>query len=198
MIQVQVDVKGIDRTFKTLGKRAKPAMAECLTILALSARKELQETLGHYVTVRGPWSLRGMQAIRATPGKLISEVGSTRDYLVGQVSGETRDGNLAVPQVGPGKPRPQLTSRTKGRFPKDYKEKSKRRVVVLPTSKGSMGLWKEVGSKKNPGLKLLYTFADKVKIKGDRWPMYEIVARKAVAKLPEALKKAFAKFTAGL
>ena len=178
-------------------------MAETLTILALSSRKRLISSLDQHFTVRSKWSEKGMQAIKAKPSKLVSEVGSTRAYMVDQVEGGVRSGSEAIPQVGAdGQPRKSIQDLTRpSKWPgkpiaKDKtKPPAKRRIVVMPTKSGARGVWKKTGRMKrgrvpSSPLKLLYVLAREVRVKPS-WPLGAIVRTHAQAKLSSAVERGF-------
>ena len=203
MISVKVDQRSLQRAFKSLGKDVPKAMAETLTILALSSRKKLIATLPEHMHIRSKWSEKGMQAIPARPSKLTAEVGSTRAYMVDQVYGGTRTGSEAIPQVGAdGQPRKSIQDLTRpSKWPgkliaKDAtKPAAKRRIVVMPTKSGARGVWKKTGRMKrgrvpSSPLKLLYVLSKQVRIRPS-WPLAAIVQTHAQAKLSSAVERGF-------
>lgn len=193
-VKVKSQIADLDKTFAALGKESPRAIAKTITILAASGAKELRTTLGDYFTLRNKWTAGGMQYVGATPSSLESFVGTTRDYLVDHVDGAVRDQHLAVPQVGPGRPRTgKLTTTPPSKFPGALKRKARRHLFVGPTSTGSLGLWGEFGSKKSPTIRLLYVFPKQVTVKAD-WDMPGIVWNRARERFSSAVHESMEKW----
>ena len=207
MVEVKIDTKALNKAFKALGAKAPGAMAETLTIVAQSCRKKLVKSLDDHFEIRRPWSASGMQSIKASRSRLVSEVGSTRPYMRDQVEGGTRDRAGAVPMVGADRPRRSIRDvTTPARWPGKLKAKDKNkktpRLFVKPTASGKMGLWRKEGRSykrkrgtggrviRATGIRLLYVFPDSVRVP-KRWPMYEITQKHAAMKIGPAAQKAF-------
>lgn len=136
-----VDVSGDVRGILTLDRQLVYAAALALTRTAKDSQQASIEAITQTFTTRGTWYLPsgrfGIRINPATKDRLESAVKTLADWLIPHETGEDkvpRSGRaLAVPLVGPGRPRPSWASKVRRDLkPAVLGSKS----VVLPTRGG--------------------------------------------------------------
>jgi hypothetical protein len=143
-IETSGDLRGV----LTLDSQLLYAAAVALTKTAKQSQSEVIKAIRSTFTTRGNWYLPGSKfGVRITPAtkaRLESTLKTAADWLIPHETGEDKTarggGLLAVPIVGPGRPRPTRASKVRA----DLKPSALgRRGVVLETRNGPVLFYRQ-------------------------------------------------------
>ncbi len=200
LVEITFDEKSLRRWFEDLATKQIPfAMSLAVNMTAKDARKELQDTLPRYFTVRSPRTKKGIRFEGSHKKRwpdISATVGSLDDYMRRQARGGTKRpgsaGYVAVPTRklrGPGGTKKTTPAKwPKALIAKDEKKKV-RKLEIRPGSAGNLLLYKRAGGKRNPRFELLYVLARRAKVPR-RWPMEKIVEDVVASRWPIHIKAA--------
>ncbi len=164
-IGVRLDTAQTRQAFGNLEKQVRFATAVALTRTAQAAQKEVREQLPERFTIRSGWVAKGIRITPARKNNLQAGVRVLDDFMALQETGglkASRRGNsLGIP-VG-ARPRPE--SRTgPARFPGALLQKPGHFIAPLEPGSNRMALWRRTGRGRRSKMKLMYVFADQVRI----------------------------------
>src|ERR1044072_250218 len=143
-----VETSGDLRGVLTLDGQLLYAVAVALTKTTKQSQGEVIDAIRRTFTTRGAWYLPssrfGVRITPATKARLESKLKTTADWLIPPQTGEDKTarggGLLAVPIVGPGRPRPTRASKVRA----DLKPSALgRRGVVLETRNGPVLFYRQ-------------------------------------------------------
>lgn len=185
-ITVKLDDDPFLRRLEKFERQVPFATALGLTRTAQEAQRELRSGLKRHFTIRSKHVERGIRIQRATKRRLVAVVGSKDDFMALQARGGTK---RRSPVVGiPIAARPRPTSKTlPSRFPGSLLAKGKH-FVGSPFG-GRPALWRRMGGKRRPKLRLMYVFRPSQGIR-KRWPFKATVRRVVQREWPVQSKRA--------
>ncbi|MBF0108739.1 MAG: hypothetical protein HQL76_06150 [Magnetococcales bacterium] len=216
MFTVTANEAAINRAFDTLEKQLRFAAAQALTHTAQDAQVEVKRQLPERFTIRTNWLAKGIRIRPASKSTLSASVLVKDAFMALQETGgdktSTSGSALGVP-VG-ARPTPQSIIRPsnfpgamasrKGYFigvPRGwnvsvaYTATGRSRKNFWRSQEVKPGVWQRLGYKGRSGLKLMYVFEEKVRLKprfGFRATVRKVAAERFPHRFAEALKKALA------
>lgn len=184
-LRIELDTREFDTKLGKLPKQIPFAMSKAINATAADSVTVLKSRLDDDFTLRSGWIAKGIRYDPSNKRKLVAIVGSVDRFMEQQAAGGERDAKgehgQPVPLVGKGRARSKLEAVTRpSRWPGALAEE-RDDVFIGPrrfSGDDREGVWQRVmvgkGKSRRPGLRLLYTVADKVSIK-PRWKLLPVV-----------------------
>lgn len=191
MLNVVVDTKPIITGLTEYARQIPFATSYAMNLTAKDCVTFMRSDIKRIFTIRNNWEAMGITFDPATKRDLRLTIGSRHDYMAAQVEGGKKlpatGGNVAIPQVGKGRPRALKKSTTPpSKWPKAIVTGNED-TTFIGTPKNRKGapygvyrrvernvksgkVAKAASSRTRAGLMLLYVLTPEVKI-DKRWPM---------------------------
>ena len=195
MIQIEANVRGVRQSLGGLEKQARFATAVALTRTAKDAQEEVRRQLPERFTIRTGWLAKGIRVKSARKNDLEASVRVLDDFMALQETGgdrRSRSGkSLAIPYGA--RPNPRSVTRP-SKFPGQLLEKPNHFIAPFHDDPQTHAVWRR-GGRKGKKLKLMYVFADQVRLE-PRFDFMETVREVVEARFQEnfndALREALA------
>lgn len=173
MIDIKINTTSATRFLNNIATKQIPyAAMNTLNTVAFGVRDEEVKALDKHLDRPTPFTKRGYEVVKASRGRLIASVRARQiqaAYLKYQVEGGSRGPKrqaIVLPRA--------IGVNAYGNMPKGrVKSVLAQKTVFSGKVKGIGGIWRRVGGKKNPGLKLLVKYTGKASY-SERLPFYEV------------------------
>ena len=189
MITIEADDRNTRQTMGSLEKQVRFAAAVALTRTVKDSQEEVRRQLPERFTIRTGWVAKGIRIKPARKNNLEASVRVLDDFMALQETGGLRRSlsgeALAVP-VG-ARPTPRSVTRP-SKFPGRLLQKPRHFIASLPDEPQTHGVWRR-GGRKGRKLKLMYVFADKVRLE-PRFDFMETVKAVVEARFQENFDQA--------
>ena len=189
MISIEADERQMRQAMGGLAKQVRFAAAVALTRTAKDAQEKVRRQLPERFTVRTGWVAKGIRTRSARKNNLEAAVIVLDEFMALQETGGMRTSRsgkaLAVP-VG-ARPTPRSITRP-SKFPGRLLQKPRHFIAAFHNDPQTHAVWRR-GGRKGRKLKLMYAFADQVRLK-PRFGFLDAVKEVAKARFQENFNEA--------
>ena len=184
LISIEANDQGVRQALGGLEKQARFAAAVALTRTAKDAQEEVRRQLPERFTIRTGWLAKGIRVKSARKNDLEASVRVLDDFMALQETGGIRRSHsgesLAIPFGA--RPNPRSVTRP-GKFPGALMQKPRHFIAAFHDDPQTHAVWRR-GGRKGKKLKLMYVFADQVRLE-PRFDFIETVKAVVEARFTE-------------
>lgn len=189
MIKFKAEFAKLSRELKKTEKQVERATTMAVNKVGFDVKDKLTNDMDRYIDRPTPFTKKAWLVRRSGKKTIVQLKDIQAEYLQWQILGGTQRARRGQPIIVP-----QRHARINkyGNITGKRSGLIKRKTEFIAEINGTLGVWRRVGGKRNPGLKLIHAIQKTLKHK-KVYPVFEIAEKEIKKQYPIKLKRSMEK-----